>query len=334
MEKMMKADFIKSMGRWSQAKENLFDVYYNCFEKWMRRGIYRNELPFVPSIELRNASVRYFKHKHLFVLQDTNYTIGERCKLIKEWNPKFLECAMHLFNSGYQIPQHMQAVRVHKWKLDDCVSLSYSYTLSQKYFYDWVKGKIERDEPFIDSYVRKPNRLYTKGMSMQYIPSDMRNHFMPNHNDYDFQNCHWSIFYQTQEIGDEYKKVLKPMIEEPIDFMAHLHKHSGQPMKVLKQKRNAILYGDKRGTGCKELNNIKRYHTEWLSDKQKHASSLFSDITYWETKALEESVSECNVDLLMYDGFMTKDTIDICAIEKKIKDKIGINMKLVQKRAA
>lgn len=330
----MKKQFMKGMGRYSHAKEKLFNVYYECFEKWMRRGIYRDELPFVPSKELQKASVRYFKYKHLFVEEDTNYYINESCKLIKQWNSNFLECAMYLFNNGYQIQQSLPCIRRHEWKLDDCVSLSYSYTLRHKHFYDWIKSKVERQESMVDHYVRRPHRLYTRGMSMQYVPSEMRNHFMPNHNDYDFQNCHWSIFSQKNKLSDEYAKAIKPMIDEPIDFMKYISKEAGADVKTMKQKRNAIIYGDKRGTGSKTLNNIRNLHQEWLFDEQKQPSVLFSDITYWETKALEQSVSECNVDLLMYDGFMTKEKIDIQQTQQRIKQHTGLDLTIVCKRAA
>ena len=102
----------------------------------------------------------------------------------------------------------------------------------------------------------------------------------------------------------------------------------------MKQKRNAIIYGDKRGTGSKTLNNIRNLHQEWLFDEQKQPSVLFSDITYWETKALEQSVSECNVDLLMYDGFMTKEKIDIVDTQQRIKQHTGLDLTIVCKRAA
>ena len=330
----MKSQFMKRLGRKSHAKEKLFNVYYECFEKWMRRGIYRDEPPFVPSKELAKANVRYFKYKHLFVAADTPYFINEKCKQITQWNPHFIECAMHLFNTGYQCAQALPCIRRHEWKLDNNVSLSYSYTVRHKHFFDWVKGKIDRGETFNDHYVRRPHRLYTRGMSMQYIPSDMRNHFMPNHNDYDFQNCHWSIFAQTQHVDKQYKECLQPMIDEPVSFMKYIAKESGRDVKYMKTKRNAIIYGDKRGTGSKTLNNIRNKHQAWLIENHKEATELFSDITSWETKALEESITECNPDLLMYDGWMTKESINIQAVQQRIKDNIGIDLTIIQKRAA
>jgi len=317
----------KRMGRYSKGKEALVVCYLEVYRKWRRRRC--EAFAYAPVKELKKACHHYFKYKDIFVLSDSDsYKMGESCKWILKWTPEFEDFARTQFLTSTP-PDNYTTSRETEHNIKRLTRLLPQLGMNGK---DWASMVIQNDGVSTDYYSPRPYRLYTNSMSIQYVSRVDRKLLIPHWHDYDFKNCHWSIFIQTFNIDKEYRDFLELMLLDSDAFMQKVCEESGNDYGIMKSRRNSILYGSKSGTGSKTLNTLRDYHQRYLAESGKDASKLFYALSRYEALMLDICRElDPNWKLLMYDGWMTETHIDIAMFEEAIYERLKIKIIITNK---
>ena len=348
---MNKKDFIKRMGRYSKNKSNLFDVYYmacvrNLFtERWRKH-------PFIHFKILKKACQQYYKYKHHFIKRDGGYVCGAEwntnaanlephCKEIIEWNPEFREVVIELYLSNYHtlyrgLVTKQPIISKEQFILTDNLRALKSHVVNNeryKHIDIWVDKLLRTGGEYRDDYYARPDRLYTKGMSMQYISKNFRDMLTTDMYDYDIQNCHWTLFAQQPDIPSDYKQLLNEMVYDNDWFMLKIGNEGKQSTAVMKQRRNAVLYGDRSGTGSTILNKIRDRHQHYLKARGLSGSVLSRKLMATEAKVIRTAIDmDSRWSLIMHDGWMSRNKMDLKQVEEQIMYKHNIQVKLKKKQ--
>ena len=324
---LSKKDWIKKfMGRYSKNKEALLNVYLETYYKWIRRR--KTDFAYAPVKELKKACHHYFKYKELFIKDDSDsYKMGEACKWILKWNPDFEEWAKKSMVSN-ETPQNWTTNKRNSYSLSRLRQITDLDEMGNL----WRRSVLANGGEWTDYYDRKPHRLYTQGMSLQYVSKTDRKRLVPDWLDYDFKNCHWAIFIQTFNIDAEYREFLQQMLLDSDAFMRKVCEESGNDYKIMKSRRNSILYGSRSGTGSPTLNRLRDYHQRYLKAANKDSTNLFYSLSRYESKMLDICRQlDPNWTLLMYDGWMTTDKIDTQHFQTEIEKCLGIKIIITEK---
>ena len=312
---MTPEDWVRQkMGRYSRNKENLVVCYLNIYSKWRRRRC--ETFAYAPVIELKKACQHYYKYKDLFILSDSDsYKMGQSCKWILKWDPDFEAFAKTCFLTSSP-PASFTTMKETK---HDVVRLQGLLPLLGENGKDWARRTINNGGIAADFYSPRPSRRDRKLL-------------IPDWQDYDFKNCHWSIFIQTFNLDPEYRTFLTLMLEDADAFMRQVMTESNNTYDVMKSRRNSILYGSKSGTGSKTMNRLRDLHQRYLKQSGKDASKLFYALSRYEALMLDVC-RELDPDwkLLMYDGWMTQTHIDVSLFEKTIFDRLKIKIIITEK---
>ena len=323
-----KRDWIKTyMGRYSKNKEKLVDVYLEVYYKWIRRR--RTDFAYAPVKDLKRACHHYFKYKELFIKDDSDsYRMGEACKWILKWNPDFEDWAKKRMVCQNETPSSGILSRTNTYSVNRLRQIRGLDEMGEL----WRQSVIANGGEWTDTYDRKPYRLYTDGMSLQYVKREDRSRIVPDWLDYDFKNCHWSIFIQTFDIDKEYKDFVEQMLLDSDTFMQKVLDESENPYKLMKNRRNSILYGSKAGTGSPTLNRLRDLHQRYLKQSNKDGTKLFYSLSRYESMMLDvcRELDE-NWTLLMYDGWMTTQPIDTQHFQDEIEKRLGIKIIITEK---
>lgn len=314
------------MGRYSGNKEALFDVYLGVYQKWIRRR--KSDFAYAPVKELKRACHHYFKYKDLFVEDDSDsYKMGEACKWILKWNTDFEDWAKESMLTN-ETPSHATCSKTNIYSISRFRQIKGLDEMGEM----WRRSVLANEGVWTDYYDRKPFRLYTEGMSLQYVSKADRARIVPDWIDYDFKNCHWSIFIQTFDIDTEYKEFVEQMLLDSDAFMLKVMHESGNDYKIMKNRRNSILYGSRSGTGSPTLNRLRDLHQRYLKESNKDGAKLFYSLSRYEAMMLDICRKlDPNWKLLMYDGWMTTEPIDTHMYEKEICKQLNIQIILTEK---
>ena len=325
---LSKRDWIKTyMGRYSKNKEALFDVYLDVYQKWIRRR--RSDFAYAPVKDLKRACHHYFKYKDLFIEDDSDsYRMGEACKWILKWNTDFEDWAKVSMVTPAETPPVFSRNKTYVLPLSRLRQIKGLDEMGEL----WRRSVIANGGEWTDYYDRKPYRLYTQGMSLQYVKREDRQRIVPDWYDYDFKNCHWSIFIQTFNIDDEYRLFLQQMLDDSDKFMKQVCDESGNDYSIMKSRRNSILYGSRSGTGSPTLNRLRDLHQRYLKTSGKDGTKLFYSLSRYESLMLDICTSiDTNWTLLMYDGWMTTERVDTKRLQQAIYSQLKIKIIITEK---
>jgi hypothetical protein len=194
--------------------------------------------------------------------------------------------------------------------------------------YDGIVRGIQRMEPkqtmkYRFAKLRTEGRRYTTNTKHQFgiqnLPSNIRGFLCPHYHDYDIVNCHFTLLLTFAEQHDLPRQHLQNYVE-------HRAKVLEETGKTKTQMLAAILYMDSPNLSPSvpliqfkaEVNVIRdflldRYQPTAFNPDNPLSSRLFHLLAARENELLERVVSHFKLReaVLMFDGFMCRETLDL-----------------------
>jgi hypothetical protein len=198
-------------------------------------------------------------------------------------------------------------------------------------------------------------RVVGQGLTMQSTSKTLRKILMDGYYDYDFKNCHYAI---VNSLG--VYPTIQMYVDNTEEVREDLADEIGVTKEMVKQGLISLLYGANEKTHpdyssiydlfgeraandfwnhyfIKNLvNEIEQCRTdishEYAGFNKMTNSEFARFIMGWENDILCCAVEGKVIDVPMYDGFISREDLDVEQMEKKVSDELGIDITIKKEK--